>query len=230
MDNKTKLCKLCGESKDLSMFYVKQRVGDKAYLYAHCKACDKIKRQTLECKANKNEKQKERRKKNPDKFREYDKERRRNLTQDQKLRKAEYHKMWIKNNPEKIFKYRPKEKVQKYSKTYYAQHKEKIKQKTRLYKTLNLDKCREWRHNRENKMLGGSLSSGIVEKLYDLQKGKCACCGINLGNKYHLDHIIPISKGGANTDDNVQLLKDSCNMSKSARDPIEYMQSKGFLL
>lgn len=230
MDFITKICKVCCEAKDFSMFYVKQRVGDKSYLYAHCKSCDKVKRQTPERKIKHNERQRARRKQNPEKFREYDKEKRRNLTQEQTLRKAQYHKEWETNNPEKLAAYRPKELVSMYSKSYYEKHKETIKHKTRAYKKLNLDKCREWRHNRENKMLGGSVSIGIIEKLYLLQKGKCACCGLNLGKNYHLDHINPISKGGTNTDDNVQLLKDICNMSKSAKDPIEYMQSKGFLL
>lgn len=230
MENKTKLCKVCGERKDLSMFYVKQRVGDKTYLHAHCKVCDKVKRQTPEWKAKHNERQCARRKNNPDQFREYDRLKRLRYTPEKKLQVALSIKEWRANNPDKIAAYRPKEVIQKYSKKYYEKHKETIKQKTLLYKKQNLDKCREWRHNRENKMLGGVISPGIIEKLYLLQQGKCTCCGHKLGQNYHLDHIVPISKGGSNTDDNVQLLRDICNMSKSSKDPIEYMQSKGYLL
>lgn len=225
-----KICKTCGVQKDQAMFYIKQRINNKIYYSAHCKLCDKIKKKLPENKIKNNARVRERRKQNPSQFREYDKKKRLGYTPDQKLEVASKLKKWRENNPDKVASYRPKKAIQKYSKTYYEKHKELIKQKNSLYKKQNLDKCREWRHNRENKMLGGNISSGIIEKLYLLQKGKCACCKSKLGNKYHLDHIVPISKGGSNTDENVQLLRDICNMNKSAKDPIDYMQSKGYLL
>lgn len=81
---------------------------------------------------------------------------------------------------------------------------------------------------REN---GGVLSRDIADKLYKLQRGRCACgCGKNLGDDYHLDHIMPIKLGGANKDCNIQLLRPFCNTQKHAKHPIDYMQSKGFLL
>jgi len=77
---------------------------------------------------------------------------------------------------------------------------------------------------------GGYLSIGIIKKLFALQKGKCACCGIPLGDDYHLDHIMPISLGGKNNDWNVQLLRKLCNLQKQNKHPVEFMQSRGFLL
>lgn len=80
---------------------------------------------------------------------------------------------------------------------------------------------------REN---GGRLSPGLAKTLFSLQKGKCACCGLPLGNDFHLDHIIPSALGGANEDWNIQLLRRKCNMSKGAKHPLVFMQGKGFLL
>ena len=80
---------------------------------------------------------------------------------------------------------------------------------------------------REN---GGKLSRGIAAKLFRLQRGKCACCGEPLGTEYHLDHIMPLALGGSNTDDNIQILRSTCNQQKHARHPIEFMQQRGFLL
>jgi 5-methylcytosine-specific restriction endonuclease McrA len=51
-----------------------------------------------------------------------------------------------------------------------------------------------------------------------------------LGDNYHLDHIVPLAIGGTNTDDNIQLLRQKCNQQKSAKHPIDFMQSRGFLL
>lgn len=74
------------------------------------------------------------------------------------------------------------------------------------------------------------LSHDIVDRLLVLQRGRCACCGKDLGQDYHLDHIMPLALGGENVDSNMQLLRAFCNLSKGAKHPIEYMQRKGLLL
>lgn len=76
----------------------------------------------------------------------------------------------------------------------------------------------------------GRLSEDLAERLYLLQKGKCPCCSQPLGDDYHLDHIIPLALGGTNTDENMQLLRAVCNMQKHAKHPVDFMQSRGFLL
>lgn len=89
-------------------------------------------------------------------------------------------------------------------------------------------------HNQNRRAMklknGGVLSKGLPEKLFVLQQGKCACCGLPLGDNYHLDHILPLALGGTNTDDNIQLLRRQCNSQKHAKHPIDFMQSRGFLL
>jgi HNH endonuclease len=45
--------------------------------------------------------------------------------------------------------------------------------------------------------------------------GRCRQCGST--QNLHFDHIIPVSKGGANTVANIQLLCGPCNRTKSAR-------------
>lgn len=80
------------------------------------------------------------------------------------------------------------------------------------------------------KKSSGSISIGLKKKLLILQKGKCACCGQNLGENYHLDHIVPLSLGGLNVDGNMQLLTARCNLQKGPKHPVDFMQSRGFLL
>lgn len=89
-----------------------------------------------------------------------------------------------------------------------------------------------WQQNRRAKKLasGGKLSKGLAEKLFKLQKGKCACCKQPLGDDFHLDHVMPLALGGTNTDDNMQLLRKECNLKKNKKHPIDFMQSRGFLL
>lgn len=47
---------------------------------------------------------------------------------------------------------------------------------------------------------------------------------------YHVDHIQPLALGGSNDKTNLQLLCPTCNTKKSAKHPIDFMQSRGLLL
>ena len=49
------------------------------------------------------------------------------------------------------------------------------------------------------------------------QKNKCAICKSDISTSYHVDHIIPISKGGSNWPKNIQALCPPCNLSKHAK-------------
>ena len=57
------------------------------------------------------------------------------------------------------------------------------------------------------------ISQVVKDKVWNRDEGKCVECGSN--ENLEFDHIIPHSKGGANTYRNVQLLCESCNRSKS---------------
>lgn len=104
--------------------------------------------------------------------------------------------------------------------------------KVTAWAAANPDKRKATRNNRRarKKLVNGSLSKDLVSKLYLLQKGKCPCCAQPLGDDYHLDHKMPLALGGLNVDTNMQLLRAKCNLQKAAKHPIEFMQSRGFLL
>lgn len=132
-----------------------------------------------------------------------------------------YMKGWFAANPEK-------QKANN-DKWRYA-NPEKVKDKLAKWRAANPEAMRVHRHNRRARN-AGRLSSGLAGKLFKLQHGKCACgCGQPLGTDYHLDHRMPLALGGSNTDDNMQLLRAKCNLQKHAKHPIEFMQSRGFLL
>ena len=57
------------------------------------------------------------------------------------------------------------------------------------------------------------ISQDVKDKVWNRDGGKCVQCGSN--ENLEFDHIIPFSKGGANTYRNLQLLCESCNRSKS---------------
>lgn len=53
----------------------------------------------------------------------------------------------------------------------------------------------------------------IVDAVYKRDGGRCVYCGST--QNLQLDHIIPFSKGGATTLENMQLLCQKCNIEKS---------------
>lgn len=118
------------------------------------------------------------------------------------------------------------------SAAWKAANPERRKSTYAAWAAANPDAVRIKSQNRRAKKCinGGKLSKGLTAKLFGLQRGMCPCCKQPLGDDYHLDHIKPIAMGGRNEDSNIQLLRSTCNLSKSAKHPIDFMQSRGFLI
>ena len=136
---------------------------------------------------------------------------------------TEMTKSWKERNPER---------VKQNTKSWQERNKDKFSASTKKWASNNKEAVRAIKKNRRlRKSTTGLLSNSIIKNLLELQRGKCACgCKKPLGNNYHLDHIMPLALGGTNTDDNIQLLRAECNLRKSAKHPIDFMQSRGFLL
>jgi 5-methylcytosine-specific restriction endonuclease McrA len=165
-------------------------------------------------------------------------------------KKAEYHALnkdkikirkiaYYKSNPDKLIRqsemsrtYRKRNPVtaKASAKRYYLTNLNKIKEYGKAWTALNRDKKRVYKNNRRCREQSGRLSSDIVRRLLELQEGKCVSCKLPLGVNYHIDHIIPLVRGGLNIDSNVQLLHSTCNLQKGGKDPILYMQELGYLL
>lgn len=57
------------------------------------------------------------------------------------------------------------------------------------------------------------IPKDVVDAVWRRDKGQCVYCGSK--ENLQLDHIIPFSKGGATTFENLQLLCQKCNLKKS---------------
>ena len=84
-------------------------------------------------------------------------------------------------------------------------------------------------HAKRRCAVGVFNKSDVVKKL-EQQKFKCVACNTNIKKNYHVDHIVPLARGGTNWPDNIQCLCPSCNLSKNAKDPIKWAQENGRLL
>ena len=141
--------------------------------------------------------------------------------------------VWRAANPEKIKRYAASpERAKAYAVAYRAANPEKVKAAISKWMAAHPSAWRIYNQNRRARKLenGGKLSRGLSAKQFKLQRGKCPCCKKPLGEVFHLDHILPLARGGSNTDNNIQLLRASCNQQKSAKDPFQFMQEKGFLI
>ena len=68
------------------------------------------------------------------------------------------------------------------------------------------------------------ITAGVRSKVFARDSYRCRHCGIStaLGAVLHVDHIIPISKGGTSDLGNLQTLCQDCNLGKSNRLPTAY--------
>lgn len=69
----------------------------------------------------------------------------------------------------------------------------------------------------------GTHSCDDIAALLHGQKGRCWWCGIKVNDHYHVDHRLPISKGGSNDKSNLVISCAPCNRRKGAKMPWEFM-------
>lgn len=64
----------------------------------------------------------------------------------------------------------------------------------------------------------GAYTPADIEAIRVAQGNRCYLCGVEL-LQYHVDHFIPLSKGGTNEPGNLRLACPKCNLSKGAKHP-----------
>ena len=142
-------------------------------------------------------------------------------------RNIERCRKWTEENADRIYKN---------VRLYYKNNAETIKARVRLYEKNNPDKTKELsrvKSNRRRARLAGSgkqYTRHDVNRLYELQRGKCANCRCSIFDGYHVDHRIPVAKGGDNSPGNIELLCKKCNLKKAAKLPHEFAQENGRLI
>lgn len=129
-------------------------------------------------------------------------------------------------NPEKKVKYRERnaEKIANRMFEYYNANKDNILTQQKMYRASQQGKAisqkvEAQRYLQVKSTRDGSITSETLEMLYEAQNGECYICGCDLTQlkrrNQHLDHIIPLSKGGKHILENVAWSCSTCNFNKS---------------
>jgi 5-methylcytosine-specific restriction endonuclease McrA len=89
-----------------------------------------------------------------------------------------------------------------------------------------IDSYNRTQSSRRRKVIESSethFSHEDVASLWIEQNGRCSYCQSSLKDYgWHIEHVIPLSRGGDNSSENIVLACITCNLSKGSRTPNEW--------
>jgi len=143
-----------------------------------------------------------------------------------KERQSELEKRWREENYKQILarsrQYHKEHREERiaYSKRWREEHPEYLA-KNRQWKAEHPETRSIYRHNYDARIKGNGGAHTLEElnMLFVSQNYLCYYCNKpffdnTLNAEYHIDHKIPVSKGGTNNIDNIAISCPSCNLSK----------------
>lgn len=190
----TKPCTQCGEEKPLAEFHRDKR--GKGGRRSNCKACQSIRGRAL-----------------------YQADREKRLA----YRKAHH----AANREEENARVRAYDAANREAKlvrlkAYRDAHQEEAVERARAWRLANPDRCRTHAQIKRARKKAAPYEDVDPSAVYHRDAGCCGICGHRVDpDDWHLDHIIPLSRGGHHLYENVQVSHPLCNMSKGARMPQE---------
>lgn len=122
---------------------------------------------------------------------------------------------WRRNNPEKLSEHRRR---------YHAKHRDKVNAKGRRWRQRFPEKERAKAQRRRAREANapGQHSARDIRVQFKSQHGKCWWCDKPLGDSYHVDHRVPLNRGGSNAASNLCIACADCNLAKGAKMPHEW--------
>jgi 5-methylcytosine-specific restriction endonuclease McrA len=143
-------------------------------------------------------------------------------------RQRRYYAKFREENPlpEKIKKTELELSVARYNvnKRYYHKHKEEITVKKDIWRKNNMHKFRLYVIKRRFLKTNNGVfkvTDQDISRQINRQNNECFWCHEKL-DKLHVDHIIPLTKGGRHSIGNIVISCPKCNLIKSDRLPIEF--------
>ena len=122
---------------------------------------------------------------------------------------------WQRENPDKRRAYHVR---------WYEKRREEVLERRRRDRLENPEKYRSYVANRRalKAEAEGRHTGADVTEQRRRQRNKCFWCGEKLAADYHVDHVIPLSRGGSNGPENLVISCPLCNLRKAAKHPMEF--------
>ncbi len=117
------------------------------------------------------------------------------------------------------------ERLKREDKTYRINHKEQVKKYMKVYNSTHLEQRRMANRKREALKLGNNHERYIDAHIFERDNWMCGICGQKINKRLKnpnprsksIDHIIPLTKGGADSPINLQAAHLQCNIGKGAK-------------
>lgn len=116
------------------------------------------------------------------------------------------------------------------SKAWRQKNKDIIYIKNRRYVSENIEANRAyWRNSsaKRRAAMSRGMTSRELSSWTDAQEKTCFWCGIDVRKGFHVDHYIPLSRGGLHEADNLRISCRSCNCRKHNKMPDEFLKDIG---
>ena len=199
-----KKCSRCGVVKAAAEFYRRQAAPDG--LFAECKACNDARTTDYRLLHS-----------------DAINARQRQYYHDeatQRPKKRQYAKAHRDVNRKACRKYYEKHKRQKYvsSKRYRQRHPEVARRSCAKWRRNNPEKMRDLYHRYRARKCAAFVEPVSRRKCWERDKGICQICRKPVAfEKMHLDHKIPLARGGQHSYENCQTACARCNCAKGAK-------------
>lgn len=203
INQKVKICTKCGIEKSILEFSIDSKKKDG--FFNACKECEKKRRAIW---TNKNEEKIKAYKKtygeiNKDEISQYNRDHY-NKNHDYHIqRKRKYNK-------------EASEKISEHKRKYYILHRERELLRCKKWAKLNPEKATQ--KSMKRYAIKKSVTIEKVDYSEILKRDGCIChiCGKPVDkNDIHFDHVIPLSKGGNHSMNNIKVSHSHCNLVKS---------------
>ncbi len=226
-----KVCTKCGCTKPATLEFFQRRKGARHGLRANCRHCMTLRNR--DHRKRNRARLVEERKAYYWANREDGMAKAKAWSEANKARKAENDRLYKEENREAIEERRRlhyaanRAAALEDSRQRYEANKAQRIEATRLWAEANPEKVRSYRRKSNAKrraMLNGAehepYTDAEIHALWHTQQGSCVYCQTPLFGEYHVDHVVPISRGGADKLENLALACPHCNRRKHAK-PVE---------
>ncbi|BAZ19394.1 HNH endonuclease (plasmid) [Kalymmatonema gypsitolerans NIES-4073] len=124
------------------------------------------------------------------------------------------------------------EKWRKYAREWHhANMNDAIRVRQRIYRTLNKHRYKFYKHKRRAFLKRSQIekiTQSHIDAMLKTFDECCAYCGKSLNSVVTIDHVIPLSKSGNHTMQNLLPCCMSCNQSKNNSDMIDWYSERDF--